>query len=208
MDLNAPTSVPAPALAGTISSPVTTRGEDATLFVVLNQRENVDALQFLAALEKSQLDSKGRALDDSSQLLDELYRGGGSASRSQQIVTDDHPHAFLYCVFVNLQRVGAVFKGIRNAGGFCGELFGFADGHKTSPETIGQRGSEDKTSSFDACDYVNPVAVVMLTEAVDERVETLLVFQQRGEIVEENTRLRIIGNFADQLLQFQPAPQC
>src|SRR5579864_225956 len=39
-------------------------GGAARLPVVLDQRENVNSLQFLAAVEESQLDSKGGALDD------------------------------------------------------------------------------------------------------------------------------------------------
>ena len=39
------------------------------LVVVLDQREDVEALQFPAAVEEGQLDRKGSAVDDSAELL-------------------------------------------------------------------------------------------------------------------------------------------
>src|SRR5437016_10324100 len=41
----------------------------------------------------------------------------------------------------------------------------------------------------------------MLAEPVDQRVKTVLVLQQRGQVVKKNAWLRVVRHFADQLLQ-------
>src|SRR5882757_9304966 len=45
------------------------------------------------------------------------------------------------------------------------------------------------------------MAFVMPAQPVDHHVKTLLILQQRRDVVKENPRLRVVRNFADQLLQ-------
>jgi hypothetical protein len=41
------------------------------------------------------------------------------------------------------------------------------------------------------------VAVVVSAELIDQTVEALLVFENRSEVVEQDSGLRVIGYFAD-----------
>src|ERR1700730_387723 len=102
---------------------------------------------------------------------------------------------------MDFQGVGAVFEGVGDTRSLSGELFGFADGDETGAETIGERGREDKAAGFDAGDYIDGMTVVMCAEAVNQLVEPLFVFQKRGQIVEEDSGLRVVWNFTDQFLE-------
>src|SRR6266478_4788247 len=169
--------------------------------VVLNQGEDVDAGEFLAAVEEGELDGEGCAFDDAAELLDEFYSGGGGASGGEQIVADDDALAGFHGVFMNFEGVRAVLQRVGNAGGLGGELLWLANGNKAGAEPIGQSGGENEAARLDSRNDINRVTLVVFAEAVDEEMESLFVFQKRGQVVKENPRLRVIGHFADQLLQ-------
>ena len=103
---------------------------------------------------------------------------------------------------MQFELVGAVFELVGDGAGFSGQLFWLADRNKTGAEAIGQRRSENESPGFNAGDNIHLGAVVLLAELINQRMETGRVFQQCGEVVEQNTRLGIIGNFADQSFQF------
>src|SRR5204862_2573070 len=90
---------------------------------------------------------------------------------------------------------------VRHADGFRGKFFRFANGNEAGAEAIGERGREDEAARFHAGDEIDGVAVVMIAEAVDERMEALLVLEKCREVVEKNSRLGIVRHFADQLFQ-------
>src|SRR6516164_3998531 len=71
--------------------------------VVLNQQENVQAIQFLAPAEKRKLHGKSRAFDRAPERLDKLRRRRSGAPRGQQVVANNPALARLHRVFVNLQ---------------------------------------------------------------------------------------------------------
>jgi hypothetical protein len=56
------------------------RRDCGLLFVVLNQRKDVEALQFAAAFEEREFDGEGGAFDGAAELLDELGGGSGGAA--------------------------------------------------------------------------------------------------------------------------------
>src|SRR5260370_31743628 len=93
------------------------------LFVVLDQGEDVEAAQLLAAVEESELDGEGGAFDCTPELLDEFGGGGGGATGGEQVIANDHALAGLDGVFVDFERVCAVFQGIGHARGFGGGGF-------------------------------------------------------------------------------------
>src|SRR6266478_3966515 len=165
--------------------------------VVLNQGEDVDTVEFFAAVEEGEFDGESCAFDDAAELLEELYGGGGGASGGEQIVADDDALAGLHAVFVNFERVRAVLERVGNAGGFGGKLLRLANGNKAGAEPIGQSGGENEAARLDSGDDINRVTLVVLAEAVDKEMESLFVFQKRGQVVKENPGLRVIGHFAD-----------
>ena len=163
-------------------------------------REKTSRLgSFLRPLRKvsSTAKAKPSTLPPSSWI--ELGGGCGGAAGGEQVVADDDAVAGSDGVFVEFERVGAVFEGVGDGARFCGEFFRLSNGDETGAESIGERGREDEAAGFDAGDLVNFVAVVVVAKLVDEIVEALLVFQDRGEVVEQDSGLRVIGHFADQL---------
>jgi len=84
---------------------------------------------------------------------------------------------------------------------FAGSFFGLRTGTKAGAETIRERGAKMKPARFHSGDEVNRVAVVMIAETINERTESPAVLEKRRQIVEKNSRLRIIRHFADQLFQ-------
>src|SRR5882762_3079123 len=102
---------------------------------------------------------------------------------------------------MNFESVRAVLERVGNTGGLGGEFLGLANGNEACAESVGQSGGEYEAARLDSRDDVNRVTFIVLAETVDQQVKSLFVFQKRGQIVKENPGLRVIGHFADQLLQ-------
>src|SRR5258708_22448631 len=102
---------------------------------------------------------------------------------------------------MDFESVCAVFQGVRDTGGFGRELLGLSNGDETRIEAVGQSGGKNWAGRFDPPYDVNGVGLVVVAEAINQRVKPLLVFQQGGQVVKENSRLRVIRHFADQLFQ-------
>src|SRR5271165_4253240 len=73
--------------------------------VVLNQRKDVQAGEFFAAMQEAQLHCKCGAVYFAAQRANELNRGRGGATGGQQIVAEQHILALLHGILVNLQGV-------------------------------------------------------------------------------------------------------
>src|SRR5882762_8880701 len=137
------------------------------LFVVLDQGEDIYAVQSLAAVEKSEFDGEGGAFDSTAELLNELGGSRGCTTGGEQIVANNYALAGLDGVFVDFERVGAVFQGIRDAGGFGGKLLRFSNGDKSCAKPVRQCGSKNEAAGLDPRDHVDRVTVVVLAEPVN-----------------------------------------
>ncbi len=139
----------------------------AALFVVLDQGEDVEAGEFFAAVEEGEFDGEGEAFDFAAEFLDELGCGRGGAAGGEQVVADDDAVAGGDGVFVDFDRVGAVFEGVGDGARFGGQFFRLSNGDEAGAESIGESGSENKATSFDAGDLIDLVAVVVPAELID-----------------------------------------
>src|SRR5260370_40983744 len=81
------------------------------LLVILDQGENVDPVQFTAAVEKSELYGEGGAFDGSAELLDELGGSGGGAPGGEEDVPEEYQASLLECLMVCFQVCLSVIKG-------------------------------------------------------------------------------------------------
>jgi len=144
------------------------RAKSSYLLVILNQRKNIEAGEFSAAVEEREFDGESGAFDFSAEFFDELGGGEGGAASGEKVVADEDALAGLDSVFVDFEGIGAVFERVRHADGFCGKFFRFANGNEAGAETVGERGSKNKSASFHASDKVNGVTVVVVAEAIDE----------------------------------------
>src|SRR5579859_3504942 len=174
---------------------------ESNLFVVLNQRENIDAIEFRAAVEKRQFHRKGGAFDYAAEFLHKLCGGRSRAASGEQIIANNHALAWLHGIFVDFEGVRSIFEGIGNAGSFRGQLFWFSNRNEPRSKAIRERRSKNESARLDARHNIDGVPFVVLAEPVDERMESHFVLQQGGQVIEENPRLGIIRHFANQLLQ-------
>src|SRR5260370_27531394 len=78
--------------------------------IIVQQREHVVPRQFLATSKKIQLDHKCQSRNLPAQSARQLRSRDRRASRSQQIVDDQNALTFFDRIFVDLQRVAAVFE--------------------------------------------------------------------------------------------------
>jgi hypothetical protein len=171
------------------------------LLVVLDEGEDVETGEFGASVEECEFDGEGRAFDFAAEILDEFGGCGGGASGGEKVVANDNAFARFDGVFVNFESVGSVFQSVGDSGGFAGKLFWFAYWNESRAETVSQCRREDEAACFDARNNIDRMIPEVIAEPVDQRVKALLVFQKRGEIVEKNSRLRIVLHFADQFFQ-------
>ncbi len=127
--------------------------------------------------------------------------GRGGAAGSQQVVTDENFLAGLHGVLMDFESVGAVLELVRDARRFRRQLFRFSHGDKTRAEPVRQRGSKNESARFHTDHQVHGLAGVVAAKLIHERAKTGGILQQRGQIVEKNSRLRVIRNFSNQFFQ-------
>jgi hypothetical protein len=155
----------------------------------------------MAAFQKLQLDHERQPDDISAEFLDQFDNGFGRASGSEQIVSDDYVMAFADRVPVNFKRILAVFQVVAVAFDFLRQFLRLADGNETRAQLVGQRRGEDETARFDADYTIDFFAAEMFNRPVDHRAQSSGVFQQCGDVIEENAWFREIGDFADQFFK-------
>lgn len=163
----------------------------------MDERKDVEAVEFGAAFQECEFDGEGSAFDPASEFFDQLGCGSGSSPGGEEIIANNDALAGLDGVFVDFERVGAVFESVGNAGGFGGKLFRLAYGHKTRAKAVSQSRGKNEAARFDSGDHVNLVAAVVIAERIDELVKSLLVLEEGGEIIKEDAGLGIIGDFAN-----------
>lgn len=82
-----------------------------------------------------------------------------------------------------------------------GSFFGLRIGDEARVEAVCERRREDESAGLDADDDVNFLVDVILSERVNQHRESGPVAQQRGDVVEEDSRLGEIRNGADDFLE-------
>src|ERR1700740_1519502 len=108
------------------------------LFVVLNEREDIEAVQFAAAIQKGEFYGEGSTVYFAAELLNELGGWGSGAAGGEQVVANDDAISRLDGIFVDFQSIGTVLQCVGDAGGLGWELFWFANWNKAGPQTVGQ----------------------------------------------------------------------
>src|SRR5262249_17422654 len=78
------------------------------------------------------------------------------------------------------------------------KLLRFPHGYESGAQRIGDSGSEDESARFDSYDTIHAMSREVVAERVDDRAETAGMLEQRRNVVEEDSRLRIVGDLADQ----------
>src|SRR5256885_11846858 len=159
------------------------------LAVVVEQREHVNAGQLLAAFEEVEFNYEGQTGDIAANRFHQLHASSGSAASGEQVVDDDDALPALDGVFVDLKGIGAVFEVVGELGDFRRQFLRLAHGYEAGIQAIGERRAEDEATGFNADDQIDVAIEVVLRECVDECSEADLVFEQGGDVIEQNSLL-------------------
>ncbi len=62
-------------------------------------------------------------------------------------------------------------------------------------------GPENKSARFDSRNEIHVRFLIMLAQRINQRVKSVFILQQGGDVIEKYSRLRIIRNFPDQFFQ-------
>src|SRR5271157_1028710 len=168
---------------------------------VVQQRKHVVALQLVAPFKGVQFDHKSQAADIGAERLRHLSGGLRGAAGCQQVITDDDAFARLDRVLVHFQRVVAVFQFVLPLQDVGRQLLRLAHRNEARVQAVRKRRPEDESARLNAQHQVDVLVDVVLRKRVDEAGKAELVFEQRGDVVEENARFRKARNFADELLE-------
>ena len=159
--------------------------------------------ELFATAKKGQLDDERTRHDLATEALDEIDDGLGGASRGKQIVGDENPMTRSDGVFVDFQDVGAVLEIVFDTLGLGRKLPGLPNRHETGAESVRQRWSENESPGLHPDDRVDALrfGTDHLGETVDGGTQPVRVLEKGRDVIEQDARLRKVGNLADQLLQ-------
>jgi len=155
----------------------------------MEEAEDVVILEAIATFEEIEFHGEREAGNFSAELLHEFYGCFHGAAGGEEVVDEDDALAGLNCVIVNLEGVGAIFEVVGDTGDGSGELARLAHGDESGVEAVGEGGAEDESAGLDAEDQVDLLFDVVRSEGVNELGEAGLVFQKRGDVVEEDAGL-------------------
>lgn len=104
---------------------------------------------------------------------------------------------------MHLESVGSVFEIIGFRQLDVRKLARLADGDKTSAQSLGQSGPEQKTPGFSSCDSGDALGFEGASQCIEGVGQSVLVPQEGGDVLEDNPRFWEVGNIADERLQVQ-----
>src|SRR5712691_576217 len=173
-----------------------------SLFSLIDKlAHHLDPFQPLAPLEEAQLDENVHAEHLTTELADQLGRGGGRASGGQHIIHDQHCLAGSHRVLVDLKLVGSILELVVLADGLPRQLTRLADRHEPGPEPQSHGAAGDEPSRLDRSDHVGWAVQPVAAHFLDHAFEHDLVRQQGGDVLENDPRLREVWDVANQPAQ-------
>jgi len=98
---------------------------------------------------------------------------------------------------VHLEGVGAVFEVVGGLVGVGGQLALLADRDEAGAEREGDGGAEDESARLGADDEGDVLAAVGCGERLDDVAEEPRVGEHRGDVAEDDARLREVHDRAD-----------
>jgi hypothetical protein len=102
---------------------------------------------------------------------------------------------------VNLQSVRTILQVVGHARHRSRQFARLAHGHESRVQPVGQRRPKDESARLNAQHQVDLLGKIVRRQSVDHLRKTGLVFEQRGYVVKENSRLGKIRNSPHQLLE-------
>src|SRR5439155_16529443 len=180
---------------------------------VLQNRVDVLARQLAAAVQSHQLDQECESVHLAAEAFHQVGGRARSPARSQEVVDDQHALPRANRVFMNLQRVAAVFELVAGADAPRRQLPRLAHRREAGPDAIRDRRAENEPAALDGDNDLDTLILERKGKRIDGRAEARWILQQRRDVVEENPGLGEVRNMTDfffklvhRYLTLNPAP--
>ena len=154
--------------------------------------------QFLSTLKAPEFHEKVEPGDLPSQLSHERHRCGSRAPCGQQVIHDQHPFPHSNRIAVDDKGVRSVLEAVFDFETVGGQFPWFPDWNEPGVQPVRQDPPENEPARFNADNFGNVLSLIVGGQFIDDRREGAGVFEQRGDVVEENTGLGEIGDFANE----------
>src|SRR5579864_3834576 len=164
----------------------------------MDERENVVAIELFAPLQEVEFEDKAQAAHLPVEFFDQFGDGRSGPAGGEHVVDDQHILPRRDGVFVDLKDVGTVFQRILDAFALGRKFLFFTNRDEAVAQSVGDGGRDDEATRFDAEDQVDRAGTVVPGEGVDDSLEPIRVFKQRGDVVEVDAGFWKIGYFADE----------
>src|SRR5271165_898428 len=158
---------------------------------------HAQSLQFSGASQIREINDKASGNDVRAEFAQELHRAFGRAAGGDEIVDENDALVHGHGVLVHLHFVEPVFKRIGDRHRDMRKLALLANGNESGRELMGDRAAKDESARLDARDLVDLRAGPRLHEFVDRAAKGPRVAEQRGDIAEQDSGLRIVRDGAD-----------
>jgi|APFre7841882590_1041340.scaffolds.fasta_scaffold09616_2 hypothetical protein len=156
--------------------------------------------ELFSSVEPFQFNQKIEPHHFAAKLADQADRRLGRPSGRQKIVYDQHPLSRSDGIPMDGQGVRPILKAVLHFKTVSRQFPRFADRHEPGAKPTGEHSPENKTSGFDPHHFLDPTAVIPRGEFFDQAAECSPIFEQCGDIVEEDTGLGKIRHFTDKRL--------
>jgi len=120
---------------------------------------------------------------------------------SDQIIDYHNPLARLNRIVLKLDRVSAVLESIAMVDSWAWQLASFARHYEAAAERVGQRCGNEKSPRLDPDEKIRAERANRIGEPFHSAAPSARLREQRGDVVEQDPRLREIGDRPDVLLK-------
>lgn len=151
----------------------------------------------MSTVEEGEFDDEIDFDHGSTELLDEIGGGLGGAAGGEEVVDDDDTVTGCEGVAMDFEGGGAVFEVVGGFDGLVGEFSFFTNGNEGNAEEGGDGGAEDEAPGFDGGDGGEVVVAMALGEEGEGALKEFGIFEDRGDVFEQDPRLGEVGDVAD-----------
>ncbi len=154
--------------------------------------------QFLSTLKALKFNEKVESGDFASQLPNERHRRGRRASGGEQVIHDQHPFSHTNRIAMDGKGVRTVLEVIFDFKVVGGQLARFSDWNEPGIQPVCQYPAENEPARLDADDFGDPLSLIVGGQFIGNRRKGAGVFEQGGDIVEENAGFGEVGDFPNE----------
>src|SRR5919197_564197 len=165
----------------------------------VDERVQLVLRESLAAAEERELDDEAATDDLAAEPLDELRDRLDRSARCEHVVVNEHACAATDHLSVQLERVLSVLERVGGTDGLGRQLAGPAGGDEPTADLARDRSAEDEAARLRAEHEVGVALLGPRSELLDRLPQRLRIGEQRHDVLEDDARLREVGDVANLL---------